>query len=67
MEACKLVLENKEIVYVGGLVLTLAIEAWLGKTDRVASGSILELLLNLLKGRAKQQPITEEKKDDQAL
>lgn len=48
MNACQVLLDNKELVRASGLVAVLALEFWLGKTDKVQASSILELVLNLL-------------------
>lgn len=43
--------ENREIIYLVVAIIGLFVERWLGKTDKVQAGSILEAIENkLLKG-----------------
>lgn len=39
------------IVQIVGMVVYTGVEYWLGKTDKTNSGSVLELLLNTVKGK----------------
>lgn len=48
MNVCQQILDNKEAIRALGLVAVLGIEFWMGKTDKIQAGSILELVLNLL-------------------
>lgn len=48
MNACQVLLDNKELMRASGLLLVLGAEFWLGKTDKIQASSILELVLNLL-------------------
>jgi len=41
--------EVPNYIYLTITIIGLALEAYLGKTDRVKSGSILELVFNLIK------------------
>ena len=63
MNACQLIVDNKEAVRALGLVAVLGIEAWMGKTDKVKAASILEALYNLI---VKPKPI-EETKDGKGI
>jgi hypothetical protein len=35
-------------IVIGGLILKEGIEYWLGKTDKVKAGSVLEMVVNLV-------------------
>lgn len=55
MNACKLLLENHQLVYSVIGVLYAAdkiLETWLGKTDKTEAGSVLELLWNQVKPKS---------------
>lgn len=75
MNACQVILDNKEAMRAAGLVLVLGLEFWLGKTDKVQASSLLELLYNIARGPQPKpefefptpaKPI-EEKQDGQSL
>lgn len=63
--ACQLIVENKDYLRAAGLLVVLAWEMWLGKTDKLNAGSTLELVGHLLMGKQlvpSDQPQQEEKK-----
>lgn len=45
MEACRLVLENKELMILAGWLCHAALEAWFGSTDKTQAGSLPAFLL----------------------
>lgn len=52
MDACRVILDNKEFLRASGLLAILLLEFWMGKTDKIQASSILEALLNLFKKRS---------------
>jgi hypothetical protein len=48
MNACQLLVQNKDLIHGVGLLVVLGVEFWMGKTDKVQASSILELALGLL-------------------
>ncbi len=44
-----MICNNQNYIFVIFYVIMMAIEYWLGKTDRVKSGSTLELIFNIIK------------------
>lgn len=52
MDVCSIVNAYPHLGYLALVLMILGVEAWLGKTLKVESGSIAELLLNLfLRGK----------------
>lgn len=46
MEACNVLLENRDLLMAGLSVAYVGLEYWLGKTDKVEAASALELILS---------------------
>lgn len=72
MNPCQILLENQELrngLIVIGVIGYAIIECWLGKTDKVKAGSLLEAAYNIMVKEKKQEfefptpPKEEEKKD----
>lgn len=45
MEACQVLLNQKEVIYAGVGIGYAILECWLGRTDKVQAGSAIELIL----------------------
>lgn len=46
MEACSVLLNNRDLIMAGLSVGYVGLEYWLGKTDKVQAASALELILS---------------------
>lgn len=52
MNSCQLLLDNKELLYALAAAAYALLEFWLGKTDRIQAGSLLEAIINGLKPKS---------------
>ncbi len=53
MDACQVLLGNKEVIYAGCAVAYAILEFWLGRTNKVQAASAIELILSpILKKRS---------------
>lgn len=63
MNACQVILSNKEVIYALIGVAYAGLEYWLGKTNKVQAGSAVEAALNVIM----KPKSPEDKGNDKAL
>ena len=66
MEACQAVLENEKLIIAACGVGYMALEAWLGKTQKTEAGSLPELIFISIRDMLKKRS-TEDQNNDKAL